>query len=169
MQMALRRLFGIGLGLSAGLLAIFHLQLLWDRLVDLANLEIGAAIRWLATAAILGVVACLWKRGVSIFRGRPALVLWILVLLVHIQTPFGGPLAASSSTEGSPADDLLLVLPVSVSLAVVGRILFSSAQRSGTADRLRLRESAFKLLNPLPAIRPRAGFFTSLSPRAPPL
>jgi hypothetical protein len=95
-------------------------------------------------------------------------VLWILVLLIHIQVPLGTSWAIADSAEAAPTDELLLILPVALSLAAVGRFLYRSRARSSLAGRSALQPCRFAGLSIFQASHLRAGFLSSLSPRAPP-
>jgi hypothetical protein len=102
-----RRALGLA---SVGLLVAFHAVLLWERLVDSTLFEPVPAIRWLATVALMGVLYRLHRNGLSMFRGRGAVVLWLLVLLLHVS--FWGPLADPAATgTGWDGWGLLLALP----------------------------------------------------------
>ena len=108
----------LGWALALVLIA-FHAVLLWQRLVDATLLEPVPALRWLATLA-LSAVLWRWNRnGVSLLRGRAALVFWLLVLLLHAS--FWGPLSeATDSCEGWSGQELLLALPaITIALGVV--------------------------------------------------
>ncbi len=161
-------LFGLGIGLAAVALALFHLQLLVDRIANLANLQLDIALRWILTAVVLGSIAKLRRNGISVVWGRPALVLWILVLLIHIQVPLGSVPAAADGGKGVPTDELLLILPVSLSLAVVGRVLYRSRPKSSLSNRSGLQLCRTAGLSIFQSSHLRAGFLSSLSPRAPP-
>ena len=102
------------LGLTA-----FHGILLWQRVLDLSLLKPIPAIRWLATAALIVGLYRLHHRGVSLVRGRGAVVLWLLVLLLHVS--FAGPLAdPSSPCHGLTGSEFLLALPaITVVLGLV--------------------------------------------------
>jgi len=96
--------------LLTALLIAFHAVLLWQRVLDLSLFKPVPAIRWLATAALLIGLYRLRRRGVYLLRGRTAIVLWLLVLLLHVS--FWGPLPAATSTcEGWAGTGLLLALP----------------------------------------------------------
>jgi hypothetical protein len=96
--------------LLTALLIAFHAVLLWQRVLDLSLFKPVPAIRWLATAALLIGLYRLRRRGGSPLRGRAAIVLWLLVLLLHVS--FWGPLPAATSTfEDWAAGGLLLALP----------------------------------------------------------
>ena len=168
MHKVLRRIFAAASGITVALIAVFHLQLLWERLVNLSSLEPEVAIRWLLTMVVVAALVGLWKRGISLIWGRPALVLWILILLIHVQGPIGGPLDVTDPNQPLPTDQLLLILPVSISIAVVGRVVFGSRTSYSISDPEGLRRWRLAGLSSTPARVPLAGFFNSLSPRAPP-
>ena len=95
---------------SVGFLIAFHAVLLWERLADSTLFEPVPAIRWLATVALIALLVRLHRKGVSLLRGRGALVLWLLVLLLHAS--FWGPVADPTiSCDGWGGPGLLLALP----------------------------------------------------------
>lgn len=95
---------------SVGFLIAYHAVLLWERLADSTLFEPIPAIRWLATVALIALLVRLHRKGVSLLRGRGALVLWLLVLLLHAS--FWGPLAdPTMSCEEWGGPGLLLALP----------------------------------------------------------
>lgn len=159
-----RQILGLA---SLGLLVAFHAILFWERLANSTLFEPVPAIRWLATVALVAVLYRLHRNGISLLRGRGALVFWLLVLLLHVS--FWGPLADPSSTgEGWSGPGLLLALPA---LTI---ILGSTA--------VPLRRLLARLLGgPKPcdlisfgrqvesqSFAQRAGFLPSLACRAPP-
>jgi hypothetical protein len=132
----------VGWGLVA-----FHAGLLWGR-IDRASFDDPAIVlRWLGAAALVGG-ATLWKRraGVSLTRGRGALVFWTLVALLHA----GAPLPVIEA-HGVDAASLALVLAVLV-------VALVSARQPSMAARLRPRAHAATLAassgGPLAAPRP---------------
>ena len=164
----LRLAFGLGTTVVAGAILAFHLQMLYARIADLANLELATAIRWILTAAVMGGILRLRKHRLSLFRGRPAMVLWVVVLLIHVQAPFDPSPLTADSAGGLPADQLLLILPVSLSLAVIGRVLFTTDPKSAREKRLGDLFLGFSGLLDLHAHLLRAGFLRLLTPRPPP-
>lgn len=92
------RLLGVGL-------AVFHGQLLWQRFVNGSFVDLGVAAQWLASGLLLVGLLLVRRRTGSLFRGRDAAVLWILVALLHALT--GLPAAPMLATPTS-----LLALPV---------------------------------------------------------
>ena len=73
------RLFGAGL-------VVFHGQLLWQRWADGSLADLGVAAQWLASALLLAGLVLVRRHTGSLFRGRSAAVLWILVALLHALT-----------------------------------------------------------------------------------
>ncbi len=100
----------------AGLVAGFHVLLLWERVRSLSLLEPAVASRWLATLALLYGAGRLIRAGVPLHRGRTALAFWLLVLLLHLS--FLGPLAAPAPA-GLGGGGLLLLLPPAGALLVL--------------------------------------------------
>ena len=111
--------------LLVALLFAFHAFLLWQRVLDLSLFRPVPAIRWLATAALLIGLYRLRRQGVSLLRGRSAIVLWLLVLLLHVS--FWGPLAENTSTDDVwSSGGWLLALPA---ISVVLGIIFPAIRR----------------------------------------
>lgn len=69
----------VGLAFVVGL----HVDLLAERIVSQTFLTPEVALRWFLSGLLLGALALLRWRGISLVRGRPALVIWTLVLLLH--------------------------------------------------------------------------------------
>ena len=82
LQTALRivlRLLGVGL-------VALHAKLLWQRVADGSLADLTVAAQWLASALLVAGLVVIRKRTGSLFRGREAAVLWILVALLHALT-----------------------------------------------------------------------------------
>ncbi|MDX1502205.1 MAG: hypothetical protein R3325_07565 [Thermoanaerobaculia bacterium] len=107
----------LSLALTAGSLAValFHVVLLWRRLADLTLLEPWVAVRWGASALLCWGALALRRRGLSLLRGRGAVVLWLLVLLLHLQVPGPAPGSAPSAAAEMPP-----LLPVALGLVAAG-------------------------------------------------
>ena len=160
----IRQVLGLA---SVGFLVAFHVLLLWERLVESTLFEPVPAIRWLATLALMLGVYRLHRNGVSLLRGRGALVLWLLVLLLHAS--FWGPLADPGVTaDGWTGSGLLLALPALT--IVLGRL-------ASVIQRLLARlfgQSDLQSLTPIDwqagrqSFTVRAGFLPSLACRPPP-
>ncbi len=69
-------------GLVAGL-ALFHSQLLWQRIASFTLFEPLIAVRWGTAVLLLAGFVRLQRAGVSVIWGHKALILWLLVLLCH--------------------------------------------------------------------------------------
>ncbi len=106
-------------GVVTAALVLFHLLLLWQRVLDQTLFEPVPALRWLATLVVVLALYRLHRRGLSLVRGRGALVFWLLVLLLHAS--FWGPLAEAQTRDDSLSGQaLLLALPaIGVSLGMV--------------------------------------------------
>ena len=64
-------------------IGFFHLQILLTRLADGSVLQPLVVARWIASLAVCAVWLSLRRRGVRLFRGRAALVFWLLLVLIH--------------------------------------------------------------------------------------
>ena len=92
-----KRWFRRLLSVAGLLLAVPHLVLLGQRVADDSLFQPLVLARWaLGLTLIAGLVALKWARG-SVFAGRPALVLWSLVLLLHLVA--GVPVADAVEIE----------------------------------------------------------------------
>ncbi len=70
------------MGLVAGL-ALFHSQLLWQRIASFTLFEPLVALRWSVAGLLVVGFVTLGRAGVSVIWGHKALILWLLVLLCH--------------------------------------------------------------------------------------
>jgi hypothetical protein len=154
--------------LLISLLFAFHALLLWQRVLDLSLFKPVPAIRWLATAALLIGLYRLRRRGVSLLRGRKAVVLWLLVLLLLVS--FWGPLPAATSTfEGWAGSGLLLALPaISIVLGLISPSIWKLLARARALRASRdLPKVAF--VRHSQSYATRAGVLPILSCRPPPV
>jgi len=103
----LQTLLRICLRLLGAGLAVFHGQLLWQRWADGSLGDLGVAAQWLASGLLLVGLVLVRRRTGSLFRGREAAVLWILVALLHALT-------GMSATPMLATPTSLLALPISV-------------------------------------------------------
>lgn len=92
-------------------LVLFHLHLLWQRLSDQSVLEPVVAGKWLVTLLLLAVLWRLKTRGYRLLASRPAGVVWLLALLLHVQLP----MVPASDVAGLPDLGWLAALPVTAS------------------------------------------------------
>lgn len=146
----------------------FHAILLWQRLLDLSLFRPVPAIRWLATAAMLVGLYRLHRRGVSLIRGRHALVFWLLVLLLHAS--FWGPLAdPSTGYEGWTGTGLLLGLPAfTVVLGLLTRAIRRLIARAAQSDGIRDLPGVASATD-RQTYTSRTGFLPTLACRPPPV
>ena len=88
--------------LAAGALALLHAWIFWDQLTTGRLVEGGSAVRWIS--GILLVTGLYWLRqqGVSLWRGRPALTAWLLVVLLHVWSAGSQP--ATTGGSNAPVD-----------------------------------------------------------------
>jgi NADH:ubiquinone oxidoreductase subunit K len=151
--------------LAAGaLLALFHFWLFagqaWDgRLSDPVVL-----LRWLAAGALVAALVGLHRRGISIVRGRKAVAIWLLAVLLH-----GPAVARSIEGLGEPAFPgfVATLTQIAAASAAVGLSLALAWIR-------RRRAGVIARSIRIPVIRPSAGMpstygFVRFSPRPPPL
>lgn len=111
-------------------LVLFHLRLFVGRLRDATLSKPEVQARWLLAVALLGLAVWFRRRGLSLWRGRPAVVFWLLALLLHL-----GPLPLPATAE--PVSGLLAALPWALAaplLALLGRRF---AERSATPQHRR--------------------------------
>lgn len=147
---------------AAGLtLAVFHLYLFWDRLAGGDLLDPAVAGRWLAAAALVAVLAVLRRIGVPLARGRNAVVVWSLVMLLHA---WGRGVPPVSGESASPVDaGLIFVLPSTLSVVGLGLLCANAARPRPVAFR------AFGLATFAASCRPRDGWSRGGTTRGPPL
>jgi hypothetical protein len=156
----------LAIGLGAPL-ALLHVAILWDRIASLTLLEPAVAARWAAAALVVVGLWRLRRTGVSLLRGRRAMVFWILALFLHVSfaTPVAGDGEAVAPLARS-GGGLLVLLPVTAPLAVAVAVLLLAASsrpaRAGaSAARGRWPDPARPLVS--------ADRFPALFSRPPPL
>ena len=148
----------MGRAVAVALLA-FHGWLLWQRLSGGSLLEPGVALRWAAALPLAGGLWLLRRHGSSLFRGRRAAVLWLLVVFLHFSA------AAPGALEDPVHGPSWLFVPVSAPLALVLGLLAAALLAA------RHRRSAPERGRPLPApltARLAGGLHPALLARPPP-
>jgi hypothetical protein len=150
-------------GLVAALaLASFHIFLFWNRLVGGDLLDPAIALRWVAAAGLVSALAALRRMGVPLARGRKALVIWLLVVLLHAS---GRTVPAVAPGESPTETDASLIFLLPSALTVVGLGLLCA-----TVPRRRLTVfAAIGRTEPGAACRLSAGWRRGGATRAPPL
>ena len=115
--------------LLAGLLGLgaLHLVFLVRRVADGTLLNPTVIAEWVVAAGLVAVGVQLHRRGISIFRGRPAAALWIVVALMHGMVALHG----APGLVGVPVADSL---PIGASLLVgaLAALLGLAASRAAT-------------------------------------
>lgn len=144
-------------GLVAGL-ALFHSQLLWQRIADLTLFEPLVALRWSAAVLLAAGFAYLHRAGVSVLWGHKALILWLLVLLCH-----AGTVAPAEGVHQALAEPGLL-LAVSLWGFALRAVLGDLGREFGGAPRRARFLPASRLGRP----RRDPRFLEPFSPRPPP-
>jgi len=81
-----------------GLLVLFHLWLFGSQLLDGRLTELGPVLRWLMASGLVVALTGLHRSGASLFRGRKAISIWLLAVLLH-----GPAMAGDTLTQESPA------------------------------------------------------------------
>lgn len=133
-------------------LVALHLPRLIARLRDASIVEPAVLLRWLLVPVVLGAFVALRRRHVSLLRGRAALAVWLLVLLIH-----AAPLASDGTHE------LLVAAPVALAiLTAVAEVLRRSGR--GAPRRKSPRRAPATFVVPASPAFALAGF----RPRPPP-
>jgi hypothetical protein len=157
-----RVLRGAGV-LAFAALAVFHVSLLWTRLVDGQLLDPLVAARWLGAIALTAGLVALRRRGVSLVAGRRALVVWLLVVFLH----WSAKPAIAVADDGQPStSDLIFVVPSTAAAALVGLGLLVASFAAS-----RVRRPALACLcttEPSDAGRTASGWRPPAAARAPP-
>lgn len=115
-------------------LGVFHVVMLFHRILDQSLLQRDVAGKWLLSVGLLGLAYYLNRRGMtlSLWRGPSGRVFWLLVLLLHVMVPLAEP--AVPVMDLTPTESGLVLLPVTVGLAV---LVAAAALRRGGFGSLR--------------------------------
>lgn len=138
-------------------LVLFHVVLLWQRIADASLLDPAVLAKYLGAVALLGGAFVAQRYAPERFRGRRAvLVFWLLVLLLHAFAP--------AATEARALDSELAAvvqLGVVVPVALAAAHLLVTPMLQGLHATFASREVV--------AAPVRAGISRSRSSRAPPV
>jgi hypothetical protein len=153
----------IAAGAALGLL---HVWIFWDQLASGRLLEGASALRWTSAAALCAVLETLRRRGVSLWWGRQAFSVWLLVALLHAWSASpataGADMASRDPANEAAATFLIPLTPLALA-SLVGLLLIVGG---------RTRRSPFAALDllPLDLVQPPACWWASTGrvPRAPP-
>jgi hypothetical protein len=147
-------------------LALMHVWIFWGQLTSGRLLMGTSALRWTGALVLCAALDALRRRGVSLWWGRQAFSVWLLVALLHAWS--ASPSASTlDGTAGGPMQDAAatFLLPVTgVALASLAGLLIIAS--------LRTRRSPHSPLGLLPLLlaRPSTTRWASTVrvPRAPP-
>jgi hypothetical protein len=115
-------------------LAAFHARLLWDRLAAGELFDPEIALRWSGALFLLVALVALHRAGVSLVKGRRALVVWLLVALLHWSA---GPTRSDAAAGLPDPSAILLVLPsTAAALLGLGLAIASLTTRRGSSPLL---------------------------------
>lgn len=150
--------------LALTVLVAFHASLLWAHLVGGKALEPQTAARWIVAAGVLVGFRALQRHGLSLFWGKRAVVLWLLVVVIHCHAVWSGePVTAEL---GVPETVTLLAQVTAPAATVLGLFflgLFAALLPFWTAAG-RPGEALARI-----AGLPASGYVFSFSPRPPPV
>src|SRR5215510_3177137 len=102
-------------------LVLFHAWLVGRRLADATALDPRVLFRWLGGLAVVGALLWLRRLGLPLLRGRKALALWTVALLLHGNAGTGALATEADSASGPGA--LVLVIPGVLSVVAASTIL----------------------------------------------
>lgn len=107
--------------MAVTLLVAFHAWLLWTHVVGGKALEPQTAGRWIIAALVLVGFRALQRRGLPVFWGQRAIVLWLLVVVIHCHAGWSGePFALQA---GIPESISLLAQLAAPAASVLGLLL----------------------------------------------
>jgi hypothetical protein len=150
--------------LAVTVVVAFHAWLLWTHLVGGQALEPGTAARWIVAALVLVCFRALQRRGLSLFWGRRAVVLWLLVVVIHCHAVWSGaPITVDLGVPEAITMLAQLTAPAATVLGLFFLGLFAALLASWAADAKPYQGRA--RLAGLPA----SGYVFRLSPRPPPV
>ena len=169
LRWALQGLRNLLRALPAGLVAAligFHAWLLYDGISTGRILDLDVAARWAAGLALTGVLVVFWRLGVPLLRGRKAVVLWALVVVLHAHAMATRPVALGAET---PATQVLVSLAVQLGgplATAFGLILLAIGARPAAAS---FRRRLVLVLTSDTLAHARSGGISLAAPRPPPV
>ena len=146
-------------------LTLMHVWIFWDQLTSGRLLAGASALRWTGALMLCAALNTLRRRGVSLWWGRQAFSVWLLVALLHAWSA-SPPTSILDLAAGDPMQDAAatFLLPVTgVALASLAGLLIIAGLRQW---------SPVSPLGPMPLLlaRPSTSRWASTVsvPRAPP-
>jgi hypothetical protein len=150
---------------AAALLVLFHAWIFAAQVLNGQLTDASLLFRWLVAGGLVAALVALRRHGISIFRGRRAVAIWVLAALLH------GPAAARRlDTVGEPAvPDFVATLTEFATAFGLALTLAAALGRFRSP-----RNGVARGIPAIPASPPRwksSRFyaFTRFSPRPPPL
>lgn len=153
---------------AAAYLLYLHSLLLAERLSDLSILEPVVAVKWIASLLILVVLLKFRLAGIPLLKGRKALVVWMLVLLLHCQ--ISAPIGPEVSAEFAAQQNVWLIFLLPALVSIVVSLALSTGRVLKSVRRSQSQRSAAILFRRRLSPRPRllAGFSLAILSRPPP-
>jgi hypothetical protein len=149
--------------LAFAALVVFHAWVLGTHLLQRTAFEPDTAVRWVVAAAVLVGFRALSRRGLPLFSGRHAVVLWLLVVLIHCGAPWSG---GAASLEAGLPETVTALAQLSTVVGVLGVALgVALAAASWPCERWRSACPGPVLIAGLPS----NGVVLPFAPRPPPL
>lgn len=115
--------------LATAVLVVFHLWLLWTHIVTGRLLEPDVLVRWAVAAVVAAALLALYRLHLSLFWGRRAVVLWLLVVLIH------GHAAWSGQTPSVLSDALPEAVAALMPVGAVASALLLAVGAAGAGER----------------------------------
>lgn len=145
-------------------LVVFHVWLLGLHLLDGRALQPATAARWGLGVVVLAGFRALSRRDLPLFRGRRAVVLWLVVVIIHCSAAWDG--GAAAALDKAIPETVAAVAQLSFAAGVVGLVLLAALAHAGRP--VAGRRPSF----PVPALvagLPSTGLALRFSSRPPPL
>jgi hypothetical protein len=149
--------------LAMAALVVFHAWLLGEHLLGGQAFEPATAARWVLALLVLAGFRALSRRGLPLFSGRRAMVLWLLVAILHCGAAWHGGAAA---LDTAIPESVTVLAQLALATAVIGYVL--AAALASSPGPWPAGRAAF----PVPVLiagLPSTGVAFRFSPRPPPL
>jgi len=111
---------------TLAVLVAFHAWLLWTHFAGGRLFDLATVARWLVSVGALVGFRALRRHGVSLFWGKRAVVLWLLVVLIHCHAVWNGQ--PVSLAVGVP-ETLEIFAKLAAPLVLVSGLLLATALR----------------------------------------
>lgn len=150
---------------AGAILVLFHVWLLSGQVWTGEFAEPGRLVRWLFAFALLGALVALKRQGASVWRGRKAVAVWLLAVLLH--APSVADRVATAGLAPLPEVANVLAQIVIASAAAAGLRQLMGFRRLRNRPGSGMRTSAFAIDGgSIGVLSPDA--FLQITPRPPP-